>query len=364
MPFQHDMWVVLRLVTALVVGLLKFFWRGAGGGETKRSAEIEWRLKQGKHKGRVVSTTFGVPFTHPVFFRLTKEDFWDRYFKKIGFTREVQTGDASFDEAIYVSCDHPAMAPVLQADADMRAAIDGLFSKGAQRIFADGKVLWAHFPRDVFPGETELGRLATIRDALNAVPPEHLQTLRDPFFWKALLVESVVWSIVIYGAPALVEIATRSHPQYFEWGPVIKTGLLAAVGIFAFLFGLSWWLLRGSSRAHVLTESFVALLIGVPLSSIQMLSDSNIALDRSAPVVVEQMVADKYTRVTVSSKGRRRTHYHLRFSGAVTDPFRIPADIEVAVSVYQRASKGHPLFIQMRQGAAGIPWVEDMRPAR
>jgi hypothetical protein len=222
-----------------------------------------------------------------------------------------------------------------------------------------------HRSGDTPPDDTELSELIAIRDALNTVPPEHFQTLRDPFFWKALLVESIAWSLAIYGAPTIIEIATRSHPQYFDWMPVIKMGLLLAIVVFALLFGLAWWLLRGSSRAHrVLTESLFVLLIGVPLSSIQMLSDANIALDRSAPTIVEQRVADKYTRITRGRRGRTRTHYHLRLSGGSRAAVYVPGDIEVSGAIYQRTGVGGRINIVVRAGAARIPWVEDVRPVR
>lgn len=357
------MWVVLRLLVAISVGVVRFFYRRTTRGELRRGARTDWVLATAKHKGSVVATMFGVPFSHPIYFRLSEENALDRFFKGIGFTREVQTGDPNFDQVVYVSCDHPALAPVLQEDALARAAILSLFGKDTKSIYADGEHLWARRSGDAPPGEAELDELRLARDALQMVPSDQLQLLRDAFFWKALLVESIAWTIAVYGLAAAPDIATRSHPQYFEWWPVLKTGLVASVGVFAFLFGLAWWILRGSSRAHrVFTESALVLLIGVPLSSIQMVSDANIALDRSTPAIIEQRVADRYTRVTTGK--RRRTHYHLRLSGAAPAGMEIPTDIEVSLSVYGRASKGGPITIRMRGGALGLPWVEEVRPGR
>jgi hypothetical protein len=358
------MWVILRLLTALVVGLVKFFWRSSGGGERKHSGKVSWRLDQKTKKGRVVSTAFGLEFEHPVFFRLTEEGSLDRFFKGVGFSREIQSGDPNFDQKIYVSCDHPALAPVLQAHDPAREEILALFEAGVEEIFADGRMLWARCKGDFTPREIDLGALVTIRHALNSVPAEHLQMLRDPFFWKALLVESIAWSILVYGLPAWLQIAGRDPGPYFSWTPVIKAGLLLAVGLFAFLFALTWLILRGSSRAHrVLTESAFFLLIGVPFSSIHMVSDANIVFDRSPPTIVSQRVDDKYTRIT-RHKSSTRTYYHLRISGATPAGLSIPSDIEVESAVYAQASKGSRLEIVMRSGAAGMPWVETVRAVR
>lgn len=309
------MWVILRLLTAALVGAAKYFRRHASFAERRIRGDIPWVFTQSKHKGRIVGTRFGVPFEHPVFFQLSREGGLDAWFKRIGFTHEVQTGDPEFDELVYVSCDHPALAPVLQADGEVRAAIQRLVGHTAtKRMHADGAHLWVDRGGDAMPDDAAIRDLDTVRSALAAIPAEHLQVLRDPFFWRALLVESIVWGAVFYGAPAVLEMTVRGHPQYFAWSPVIVTGLGASVGIFALLLGLAWWLLRGSSRTHrVITESAILLAIGVPLSSIQMVSDVNIALDRSVPEIISPEVREKYTRITRSRKGRTRTHYHPRF---------------------------------------------------
>ncbi len=359
------MWVILRLLVATVVGVARFFWRWGAKGELRHHGDLEWQYVESKHKNRVVATAFGVTFRHPVRFRLSSEGRLDRLFKAVGFTHEVQTGDPAFDGRLYIACDHPALAPVLQEDAGARAAILELFTATTKAIRTDGEMLWVTRTGNHPPTDKELAQLARLREALQAVPAESLHVLRDGFFWRALLVESIAWSVALYGTPGLIEIATRRHPQYFEWEPVISTGLGAAVGVFVLLFGLSWWLLRGSSRAHrVLTESLILLLLGVPLSSIQAVSDVNIALDRSPAEMVEAGVESKHTRITRGRRGRRQTHYHLVLQPPAHAPTRVPRDIEVASAIYHRATPGGRLEIEFRSGALGIPWVGRVEPRR
>jgi hypothetical protein len=363
-PTLALMWVVLRLLTSLAVGFARAFWRRRLKGTRQETPEGEWFLHHAKHKGRIVATNFGLHFPHPVLFYLTQESRLDRFFKAVGFSREIQSGDPAFDRAVYVSCDHPALGPVLQANPDVRAAILGLFHDGAKVIRADGEHLWAERRGAELPSPATLHRLAVVRDALQEVPAEHLSLLRDPFFWRALLVESVAWSMAIYAAPSLFEIATRSHPQYLNLAPVFKWGFLLGLSAFALLFFLARVLLRGSSRAHrVLTESGILLLFGVPLSSLQAVSDLNIALDRSPAFVATHTVASKYTRTTRSKSGTR-THYHLRFHPGEPGVFPVPPDLEVAGRVYHGTQPGAKVAFELRPGALKIPWVQDIRPVR
>lgn len=359
------MWVLFRLLTALLAGVLKFFWRRNHSGERQLSGGTAWVLRQARNKGRVISTTFGIPFEHPLYFRLVRENWLDRFFKSVDFTREIQTGDPEFDRIVYVSGDHLALAPVLQADAGAREAILSLFRKKAATVFADGNYLWAHRSGSDLPDEATLAELVRVRDALLAVPAEDLASLRDPFFWRALVVQSLAWSVACYGFPVIIETVAQSHLRYFDWSPIITTGLLVAVGLFIFLFALAWQLLRGSSRTHrVLTESALLLLFGVPLTSIELVSDANIALDRSAPIVVERRLAEKYTDVTRSSKGRTQTHYHLRLVPAAGSSVPLPPELEVSSGIYQRATKGGIVTFTVRSGALGFAWLEEIRPRR
>ena len=357
------MWVVVRLIVAILVGVTKYFWRWKSSGEARRTDEINWRYKQSKSKNRVVSTSFGVPCKSPIFFRLSREGRLDRFFKQIGFSYEFETGDPVLDAMVYISCDHLALEPILQGDDAARAAILELFTQGAQDVASDGEHLWVKFPGAHPPTPAKAIKLATVRAALDSVPAGELALLGDGFFWRALLVEAIAWSIALYAVPSLFEVTTRQFPQYLSWTPIVTAGLVAAIPIFALLFGLAWRILRGSSRAHrVLTESAVLLLIGVPLSSIQMVSDLNIHLDRSPAFVVERQLEGKYT-TTRRRKGTTTTYYHLRIGPGRPDSLSVPAEIEVGWALYNRfPDRGRIAFV-LRPGALKIPWVEDIVPA-
>jgi hypothetical protein len=353
------MWIVARFIMAIVVGLIRFFWRTTRVQRNRVTGAIAWRLSLQRGKYRVVATTFGLAFEHPVFFRLARESGWDRFFKRIGFAHELQTGDAAFDATVYVTCDHPALAPVLQADAGARAAILALFDAGAQRIFADGANLWVRRAGHREPDATELALLATVREALQAVPATDLPTLRDPYFWRALGIGAVAWSLALYGLPATLEAATRVEPLYFQWKPVITLGLIAALGVLVGLVGLTWVLLRGSSRSHrIFLENALVLTLGLPFSMTTLVSDLNISLDRSPAVVLRARVQATYTTISRSRHGSH-THYHVRLAPQNAS---LPRQVEVSSGTYVRAHQGGNLIVTMHAGALGVPWVQEIHP--
>lgn len=353
------MWIIARLVTAVAVGLIRYFWRKTGVQRNCVTGDIAWRLSLQRNKHRVVATTFGLAFEHPVFFRLARESGWDRFFKRIGFAHELQTGDATFDATVYVTCDHPALAPVLQADAAARAAILALFHAGAQRVFTDGANLWVRRAGHREPDAAELAQLATVRAALEAVPAVDLQTLRDPYFWRALGIGAVAWSLALYGLPATIEAATRMEPLYFQWGRVIALGLITAASVLVLLIGATWLLLRGSSRSHrIFLENALVLLLGLPFSATTMVSDANISLDHSPAVALRARVQATYTTISRSRHGSH-THYHVRLAPENTS---LPSQMEVSPRTYARAHPGGKLVVTMHAGALGVPWVQEIHP--
>jgi hypothetical protein len=356
------MWVILRLLAAAVAGLFKYCARVTFGGASRETDGISWIHKRVRGKRSVHTSYFGMELKRDVFFRLTPETRWDVMFKNLGLSHEIQGGDEEFDSRIYVTCDHPAFAAILQGDAAARKAILDLMNGAASSIYADGRHIWVKCDGDWTPTTEELSCLRELRDAIAAIPPQDLRLLRDPFFWKALLVEAVAWSAAFYGVPALVEPHHQS--LYLSWSPVIALGLVVAVCVFALLLAATWLLLRGSSRAHrIFIESALVLAIGVPFSSIEMVADANVGFDHAAPTTLSAPVTSKYTRVT-RRKRSQSTYYHVSL-GATTPAYEAMAnDLEVPYSTYTAVKAGDRIEILLHPGALGIPWIESVRSAR
>lgn len=89
------------------------------------------------HKGKVTRLDLGMRLSG-VPFSLTREGPIDRIFKALGFSEEIQTGDSPFDGAVYIACDHPALASLLSRDAAARGAILAVLSAGFEKITSRG----------------------------------------------------------------------------------------------------------------------------------------------------------------------------------------------------------------------------------
>lgn len=356
------MWLMLRLFSAAIAAVLRLsLGKATPEGDVSRNG-IRIVYRQKRHKGQVTTTLFGLPFQRgrPLEFRLTAETFVDRFFKRIGFSREIQTGDERFDAAVYIACDHLAMESLLRENAEVRRAILDLFAEGnLKRIYADGEHLWVERSGDNMPDDRAARQLNRLQAALEGIPEELLQNRwASSLVWRATLVEAVAWATACYGIPGFFEAQLGDQPLYFDWSPVIAYGLVAAVGIFALLLWFAWWLLRGSSRSHrVFMESFLVLAIGVPFSSIMLVSDANIYFDNSPGIAIKSEIGSRYT-TTTRSRRSTRTVYHMRLNSVERARYPIPAELEVAQWLYEGSREGQYLAITFRKGALGIPWVE------
>ena len=358
------MWIIARLLFSLLFALIRAIRSrhlkaegslGSGGGA--------WVHRRHRNKRRVVATSFGVPCENPVFLQLSPERRTHRLFKYLGFARELQTGDAGFDLEVYVACDHPALAPLLESEAALRDCVRALFRSGVTRIHTDGRHLWARQPGDRLPDERSLAALRALRDALALVPGTDSGILHDPFVRRALLAETVAWSLALYGLSGLVVHLSRPLPLYFDYFPLITAGsVVGVVYVFLFLLGLKLLLGRSSRSPRVFFECAILLLPGLLWLGIENTSQANIYLDRSPAVELRPLVTGRHTTTHRRRRGRTSTSYHLRLDAGpdARAAALLSPTLAVPPSLYQQASIGKPLLIRVREGAFGYEWAESI----
>lgn len=356
------MWLLLRILTLIGVYLWKFFWRQQSIDSSAAYRDTSAVKKAVHNKGRLVKTYHGLSYDGPLHMQFAREKGWDSFCKKLGLAVEQQTGDAAFDRDCYITCDQPALGEMLHRTPAARAAVQKLFQDDAARIFTDGRNLWAEFPTDSSDPDAALASLYAIRAGLQSIDPASQRSRIDAFFWKALAVESLVWSIACYGIPGFIEFTWHRNTLYLDSWPIFRTGLIYASILFAGLFGVVVLLLRGSSRGpHIIAESFFVLLVGVPLSTVQVLSDININLDRSPPQIITPEVRGKYVHTT---HGRHGTsyYYHLSLRPESDGLLREVTDLEVEYPVYRAVQTPNGrVCVLVHPGAAGFAWIEDIR---
>lgn len=366
------MWVLIRFAFAGLVFLTRLVWRRQGVEQASVYADTRRLLYQkrktegprGYREKVVVKIFWGLEVKTPLVFSLHRETGWDRAVKWLGLVREVQTGDAEFDRRIYVQGDHPALHRLLVEDARLRADLGALMARSAARIFCDGRALWVESAKLEHASSDDLRTLYRIVGAIRQHGPQPGSWLFDRFLWTAIGLEALVWSLALYGAPALVELMHSGHvlrhgQMYFDEWSLVRTGLLAAGAAFVGVFGLALVLMRGSSRGHrVLAECFAVLLFGLPLSGITAVSDYNRSRDTAPAQIHEYQVTKKEERSRRSTKPGWWTGYRLWLEPRTAGAPRFAGAYSVRAEEYRARREGDSLQFVVRTGRLGVPWID------
>jgi len=350
------MWILFRLGLAVVAfaARLSVRFKHRKGVPTAVGDQTVL-LAQRETLNKTTNYFMGVELEVPIWFRLHRETDRDRWFKRVGLATEIETGDEDFDRFVYVVCDHPMFAGLLERSKEARSLISELLWAGITRIEYSGGVLWCTTKRK--PSEHELSLVARLGKALAPLRDDSSSRFADPFLRKALLVEGVVWSIAAFAVSSLV--VTLSLPEiYLTDASYLLPGLSIAAGLFALLLSGVWLLFRGSSRGHrLIIESAVVLALGLPVAGIQIFDDLNRGLD-SSELKIQAKGSECQRRVSISSgrRGGSRTtiNYWLHVSGSaegitLPSPVRFPETCEYA-------PRGTPVTFAIGRGVLGAPW--------
>lgn len=195
-----------------------------------------------------------------------------------------------------------------------------------------------------------------------SAPIEHTprRWFADPFLWKALLIEGVVWAMLGYAIGAFAEVVLHGEDVHLRPDDVLLTGLaVAAVALIA-LVGVTWLVLRGSSRGHrVLIESAVVLALGLPVTSIQVVGDTNRQLDHGPAVTVTATVERCEVRVHRGKRNSKSYTYHVWLDGHPNpDRFDLPSQIKVVEDLCHAAAGARQLELTIKPGRWGLPWYQ------
>jgi hypothetical protein len=366
------MWVLIRFAFAGLVFLTRLLWHRQGVEQASVYADTRRLLYQqrktegppGDRQKVVVKIFWGLEVKTPLVFSLHRETGWDRAIKWLGLGRELQTGDAEFDRSIYVNGDHPALHRLLTEDAKLRADIRVLMARTAARIFSDGRALWVESARLEHASSDDLRTLYRIVGAIRQHGPSPGTRHFDWFLWTAIGLEALVWSLALYGAPALVEVlhsdnVLRHGRMYFDNWALARTGLIAAGAAFVVVFGLALVLMRGSCRGRrVLAECFLVLLLGLPWSGITAVSYFNRSRDTAPAQVHEYLITKKEERTRRSSKPGWWTGHRLWLEPRTAGAPRFAGAYPVRYEEYRTRREGESLLLKVRTGRLGIPWIE------
>lgn len=112
------MWILLRLAVAILAFCSRYIMALdpddpiADG----KFQDIDYFQRIKTDKGNTIGYQFGFRLKTLVPFQFEAESSVNRFYKWLGLSREFATGDAAFDQQIYLACDHPLLLQVLQQE--------------------------------------------------------------------------------------------------------------------------------------------------------------------------------------------------------------------------------------------------------
>lgn len=326
--------------------------------ETRQRGDLEYQVHyqtpvKGKH-GRPSSLVVRVPAVTPTTLQFTDEGWFDKWCKRMGIAREVQTGDEIFDDSIYVRAPSFGYAEEFLKDPQRRSAILNLRNLGFPMIRLTGQdveVEWKHFEPDKHD-QAELVDRAV--DELHLLAYEPPQADPDNVGFKSQSLAgklAFLWSLS--GLYAISFIAV------FVYVPIRESALiLFGLGVFAVVFPVFGWiaayLLSGTSTSHDQWARLMAVgIVLLSLGSFGSVALINGALDNGAPEDRSLVITDK--RIS-TGKRNSKTHY---VSVSAWDGSNDKLEFRVSASEYARVGIGNSqLELTTSRGLLGIEWLK------
>jgi hypothetical protein len=291
-------------------------------------------------------------------FRIGRETRWDVFFKRVGISAEIQTGDAAFDRDFYIRTDSIAFTEHFFRSAEKRRSVSRLFALNYKELTHDGASLAVRM--SPFRPATHRDKLAlesVVRDLalLAESPPQD--------YFEALVIGTPAWKLRRAGVFAVAIASGVMGFALLMWGersftPLDGTHLLTSSleyslpALLVFVIS-SIVLLKGRSSSHTeLLTSWAIALIGFPLFGIGATLTVNGFLDPGDPTIHVAEILDKH----VSGSGRsvsRRVYVRSWREG------RDRERLEVGSDAYARAKVGSAMRITTKTGRLGFEWIAD-----
>jgi hypothetical protein len=333
-------------------------WRGAGK-NTPPTIEISTDAgplgqPQATHAAtKTATTTEQGPFRaapnaripSPAPLTMRKETRLDRTGKSLRINRETQTGDAAFDERVYLESDAPDSA-VLAAlvDPTLRASVMKCLDLGAASVTLDlegNLTISRPLPQADLLGVDKLTPLIdALGAAAEAIPPLVAVRQARPFAAKVMI--------------AAVVSAVVSVPLFFLCNALWETvgvDLYTSCAIVGFLL---WFLAlpililvqRGRSDSlRMIVTSAISLLFSLPVTGTDLALTLNGLFDTSPPVTHEQRVLSRR-----ATSGKNTTYY---VTLASWHPGEEKIELTVGSSLYYKLAEGAEVRLTTSLGALG-----------
>jgi hypothetical protein len=379
------MWFVFGFLTLTICVFASYSARvSARWSPDKREEKYEFKLK--KHKGNVTGFLFGVTATQSFEFTVKPEVWYDRFFKKLKVSNEIQTGDIEFDNAFYILADNPLIEKALVSSEVIRNSIKTIFKFGlgnrirVERLECRDKRLWIKCSCTNQVDESNIGErvakhilveLSAILKELNNQDVDDYHRWKDPFVYKSLVVLGVSTGLAVNAGIQLFRTWLGDFPFIVNTNTLLLHSILGGFLIVTGLTVFTLYWLKNSSRTHiVLIELLTIGLLGAIGTAFHEMRDANVEWKQSKPEIIVTELQDHYVvkkRRWRSGRGGggksiRTTHYYflLKDWNCQCDK---TYEKEVSEELYRRLNYYQYVGIVQYPGALGYKWVSDIKPS-
>lgn len=306
---------------------------------------------RGKHS-RPSVLTVRVASARDLDLQFNRETWFDRFCKHLGIAKEFETGNASFDRAIYVRGDVDSRLGMALKQASVRSVITAMLDTGFNEIRHETRRLEARWTGydPAKHGDVDGSTAASLAALVAALPPGIGRQAGPRTQWSARV---FLWAATVgFAACGLFSL---EYPP-LRWGQLWLAVLPVALMLWLGFAWFSAWLLHGHSRSHdhwigIATASLLAL----PLGTLGGLGWYNGKMGAKDSIEHQALIVDKQA---TTRKGRTTYTVYVR-------DWRRPDDtlsFRVESGAYAQASVGQSkVLIVTHDGRIGIEWLQGYR---
>jgi hypothetical protein len=286
-----------------------------------------------------------------------RESRMDRLGKSLRINREVQTGDALFDDAVYIESD-AADADVIAVLGEDRArrAVVALLDLGFKQIGINdlGDTLTAGYQTSNFAAVDPV-RLRPAAEHLRAIArslPRFSGPVVRPSFWDRATF--AVTGSIVFAIGALIALLSFKSAYPPITADASGTGMLVGLAAWIVALPILVLLLRGRATSfRMLIICASVLLAGLPMSAVASTIGMNGALDDARPVAHPTHVLG-----TRTVRGKNSTTYYVSVAGWRD---KQPVELEVSRSFMNSVSRGTQVIVTVGPGYFGWEWLRSIR---
>jgi hypothetical protein len=295
-------------------------------------------------------------------FGISGEGGFERFFKNVGLTREIQTQEEAFNSRFYIASDTPQFVHDYFVSAEKREAVTRLFDQKASTVTHDNHrltVIWKG-------NSSHADGVAGMRSAIEAlaVLAKDIPLCHDVvspagpdgggYSFKRVLMSSLATASAVAGFVSVIW-ASASYPVFDVWKLFLFALKFSLPALAVFLY-FAVTTLAGNSRSHrdILLAGFLALagflMLGCGISGLY-----NGMQDASAPAGHTTLIVDKRIHRSKNSRTYKLTVQSWR-------PGNAYEYLSTSRSVYQNVVPGkQKAVVYTRPGKLGFEWFVSYR---